>query len=191
MPPRTARLSRFGSRLAGAHAPGFLQPPRATAPDRRIITPTCAGKRRSSTPWLLACQQGILIGNLGADPKLRYPPTARRLPFRIATNESYKGRDGTCRETRVAQPRGVGPPRGDLRGVLKRPPRLRRGLAPDAAWRTGRNPRYTRSEGAGDADAREPDARAARTARRVDQSAPRTGATWAAAGLRRRRGNGG
>ena len=37
----------------------------------------------------------ILIGNLGQDPKLRYPGTGSAVcNMRLATNESYKNRDG-------------------------------------------------------------------------------------------------
>jgi single-strand DNA-binding protein len=37
----------------------------------------------------------ILIGNLGADPELRYTPSGTAVcNFRIATNESYKDREG-------------------------------------------------------------------------------------------------
>jgi len=37
----------------------------------------------------------ILIGNLGADPELRYTPAGTAVcNFRIATNESYKDREG-------------------------------------------------------------------------------------------------
>ncbi len=37
----------------------------------------------------------ILVGNLGADPELRYTPSGTAVcNFRIATNESYKDREG-------------------------------------------------------------------------------------------------
>ncbi|HYE95532.1 MAG TPA: single-stranded DNA-binding protein [Rubricoccaceae bacterium] len=41
----------------------------------------------------------ILIGNLGADPELRYTPSGTAVcNFRIATNESYKDREGNMVE---------------------------------------------------------------------------------------------
>jgi single-strand DNA-binding protein len=41
----------------------------------------------------------ILVGNLGADPELRYTPSGTAVcNFRVATNESYKDREGTMVE---------------------------------------------------------------------------------------------
>jgi len=41
----------------------------------------------------------ILIGRLGADPEIRYTPSGRAVTnFRIATNESWKDKDGQQQE---------------------------------------------------------------------------------------------
>jgi single-strand DNA-binding protein len=41
----------------------------------------------------------ILVGNLGADPELRYTPSGTAVcNFRVATNESYKDREGNMVE---------------------------------------------------------------------------------------------
>ena len=37
----------------------------------------------------------ILVGNLGADPEIRYTPSGTAVAnFRIATSESYKNKEG-------------------------------------------------------------------------------------------------
>ena len=41
----------------------------------------------------------ILIGNLGSDPEVRYTPSGQAVAnFNIATNESWKGKDGQDQE---------------------------------------------------------------------------------------------
>jgi single-strand DNA-binding protein len=48
---------------------------------------------------MASVNKAILIGNLGADPELRYTPTGEAVTsFRIATTERFKDRDGNARE---------------------------------------------------------------------------------------------
>lgn len=55
----------------------------------------------------------LLIGNLGADPELRYTPGGTQVAtFSIATSERWKGQDGK------AQDCGLGQTGGDLRPVF-------------------------------------------------------------------------
>ena len=46
----------------------------------------------------------ILVGNLGSDPEVRYTPSGTAVAnFNLATNESYKNRDGEMVEKASAQ----------------------------------------------------------------------------------------
>ena len=58
----------------------------------------------------------ILIGNLGADPELKYTPSQPPLcNLRIATTEVYKDKSGVAAgEDRVAPGDGVGRPSREL-----------------------------------------------------------------------------
>lgn len=48
---------------------------------------------------MASVNKAILIGNLGADPELRYTPTGEAVAsFSIATTERYKDRDGNNQE---------------------------------------------------------------------------------------------
>ena len=49
---------------------------------------------------MASVNKAILIGNLGADPELRYTPTGEAVTkFRIATTEKFKDRDGNLKES--------------------------------------------------------------------------------------------
>ena len=49
---------------------------------------------------MASVNKAILIGNLGADPELRYTPTGEAVSsFSIATTEKFKDRDGNQKES--------------------------------------------------------------------------------------------
>lgn len=49
---------------------------------------------------MASVNKAILIGNLGADPELRYTPTGEAVTkFRIATTEKFKDREGNLKES--------------------------------------------------------------------------------------------
>jgi single-strand DNA-binding protein len=49
---------------------------------------------------MASVNKAILIGNLGADPELRYTPTGDAVAsFSIATTEKFKDKDGNLRES--------------------------------------------------------------------------------------------
>lgn len=49
---------------------------------------------------MASVNKAILIGNLGADPELRYTPTGDAVAsFRIATTEKFKDKDGNLKES--------------------------------------------------------------------------------------------
>jgi single-strand DNA-binding protein len=50
----------------------------------------------------MSVNKAILIGNLGADPELRYTPSGKAVAsFRIATSERWTGQDGQSNEKTV------------------------------------------------------------------------------------------